>query len=164
MQFSTALSLSLSDQLEIIEINLWQVITPSHILFKIYKKNADWKYIEGIGFVCSIIQMRHTQDNYNTHTSLSKLPLEVILGFLWESLNHLMDLAAAVHPMACAEYECPCRRAFSYKINRTCFLVYTCIIPTPRNVNKCYTSPSPFKNIAIPHQSVYSNLSLEWII
>lgn len=28
-----------------------------------------------------------------------------------------MDLAAAAHPRACAEYECPCRRAFSYKNN-----------------------------------------------
>lgn len=28
-----------------------------------------------------------------------------------------MDLAAAAHPKACAEYECPCRRAFSYKNN-----------------------------------------------
>lgn len=58
------------------------------------------------------------------HTSVSKLPLELILGFLSESLNHLMDLAAAVHPIACAEYECPCKRAFSYKINTKYFFEY----------------------------------------
>lgn len=40
-----------------------------------------------------------------------------MLWFVWGSLNHFMDLAAAAHPKACAEYECPCRRAFSYKNN-----------------------------------------------
>lgn len=67
------------------------------------------------------------RESNTSHTSLSNLPLEVTLKLVWGSLNHLMDLAAAAHPIACAEYECPCKRAFSYRHNKMVLIFCMCI-------------------------------------
>ena len=82
-----------------------------------------WK-LSDINF-WKLICMRK-QKKWIVHTSLSNLRPEIILWFVWGSLNHLIDLAAAEHPIAWAEYECPCKRALSYsqkQINVSSFCI-----------------------------------------
>lgn len=65
-----------------------------------------------------LVQFIGKQEKGLSSTSFSDLPSEFKLEFVWGSLNHFMDFAAAVQPIACAEYECPCKRAFSWKHSR----------------------------------------------